>query len=104
MPLMQLLGKDSRDALVDRLGIAGAPESEQEEILIALSENIVARIVLDCSPRLSPDELTHLRALLEGSDTEALVSFLQGKVTGFDDLVRTAAKEELEATVSGVGA
>lgn len=101
MPLIQLLGTEKYNTLTTLLGIDTLSAHEQEDILLLLSQNICARIVVEVAPQLSSDEKDHFSNLMNEGQIEEISTFLESKVSEFDDLMRSVATEEIKEALRG---
>lgn len=87
----------SREQLVSELGIAGLGSGVQDEILSAVSENVVQAVTLAAILKLPPPAQEEFKQLIDKGDAEGVMKLLKANIADPDAFVREEARKELSA-------
>lgn len=88
---------------IEVLDLASAPEDQKLAALDALSENILARVVVVVFEKLPVGLRDEFQSYIGSSDTKGLMTFLNRHVTDFPALLVQEAQEEIAETKELLG-
>lgn len=87
------------------LGIAELPPERQEEVLTAMTEAVLKRIILRLMNELSESQRTQLEEAGNAGDSEKISQFLTANIPNHEALVKeeiTNFKKDMQVTVDSL--
>ncbi len=93
-----------RDVLKE-LGIDQLPPERQEEVLTAMTEAVIKRIILRLVSGLSEAQQSQLEEVANSGDSAKISEFLAANIPGHEVLVKEEVanfKKDMQATVDGL--
>lgn len=87
------------------LGIAELPEERQEEVLTAMTEAVLKRIILRLMNELSEGQRAQLEEAGNGGDSEKISQFLTANIPNHEALVKEeigSFKKDMQTTVDAL--
>jgi hypothetical protein len=86
--------EDAQKALVAELGLADLPQEKQEQLLVRMTEVVLARIFVETMDKLSEHDQETYNSLIEREATpEELQKFLTEKIVNYDEMVKKIVDE-----------
>jgi hypothetical protein len=79
----------TKQTIIDELGLAVLPEDKKEKLLIKMTEVVLKRIFLETMEKLNEKDQEDFSRLIDaGTEPDKLENFLQGKITGYDEMAK----------------
>jgi len=87
--------------IIDELGLSDLPQDKKDQLLLRMTEAVLQRIFLETMEKLSEkDQAEYEKLIDENAAPEDLEKFLQGKIAGYDEMVKMVVekfKQEMQS-------
>ncbi|KKT26315.1 MAG: hypothetical protein UW11_C0016G0009 [Parcubacteria group bacterium GW2011_GWA2_43_9b] len=91
--------------ILKELGIDSLPPERQEEVLTAMTEAVLKRIILRLVETLADEKRTQLEEVGHSGDSAKISQFLADNIPNYEELVREEAvkfKKDMQIMVDGL--
>lgn len=91
--------------VLKELGINQLPAERQEEVLAAMTEAVIKRIILRLVGELSEEKRGQLEEIADAGDSAKISEFLAANIPDHETLVKeevVSFKKDMQATVDGL--
>ncbi len=94
-----------QEDILKELGIDQLPPERQEEVLTAMTEAVLKRIILRLVGELSEEKRAQLEEIGDSGDSAKISEFLTANIPNHEALVKeevASFKKDMQATVDGL--
>ena len=91
--------------ILKELGIDSLPPERQEEVLAAMTEAILKRIILRLAGELSEEQRGQLEAVGSSGDSEKISQFLTANIPNYETLIQeevASFKKDMQVVVDAL--
>lgn len=81
--------QEIQKTLIDELGLSDLPADKKDQLMMKMTEAVLKRIFLETMEKLNDkDQEEYAKMIEEEVDPEKLDEFLQGKISGYEEIVK----------------
>lgn len=91
--------------ILKELGIDSLPAERQEEVLTAMTEAVLKRLMLRLIGAMSEEQRKEFQAIADAGEQEKISQFLSANVPNYETLIKEEAisfKKDMQKTVDGL--
>ncbi|MDD5291217.1 MAG: DUF5663 domain-containing protein [Patescibacteria group bacterium] len=95
--------KKLKENIIEDLGLNQLPEDKREEVLLAMTEALLKRILIVALEKIPESKKGEFDEIFKSKDSEKINEFLSDNIPGYEKMVKNEIenfKKEMKETVS----